>query len=255
VTDTGAATAEGDETVGPDVEPAGAYAAVHARPDGDGPHSSTVSRMALTAADCGFDGIVVRNHDDATADDDPSTLRGTDGIDVVDGVEIRADDPSRAAGAVASERERRTVVCVHGGEETLDRFAVGQQRVDVLAHPGELDHVLVRRAARNGVRVEANLGPLLRGGGGRRVRAIARLRRLRRLVEKYDAPHVASGDPTTHLGVRGPRELAAVGETVGIGAEFVREGLREWARIAARNRERSSERFIDTGVRRGNRET
>jgi len=37
------------------------YEAVHARPDGD----STVARLAMTASEYGFDGLVVRNHGDA----------------------------------------------------------------------------------------------------------------------------------------------------------------------------------------------
>jgi len=227
------------------------YEAVHARPDGE----STVSRLALTAAESGLGGIVVRNHGDAPAEYDPGAVSEAYGVDVVDGVEVRAEERSRLAGFVASHRDRRTVVCVHGGTERIDRFAVDQSRIDVLAHPGELDHVLVRTAAENGVRLEANLAGVLRADGGERVRAIDRLRRLRRLVDKYDAPHVTSADPASHLAVRAPRELAAVGETVGIGADFVREGLQEWGRLAARNRERAGERFIEPGVERGTYET
>ncbi|MFC6737455.1 ribonuclease P, partial [Halolamina salina] len=50
---------------------------------------------------------------------------------------------------------------------------------------------------------------------------------------------------------RAPRELAAVGEQIGFGAEAVRDGLAEWGRLAARNRERLSDSFISPGVQRG----
>jgi ribonuclease P/MRP protein subunit RPP1 len=227
----------------------GYYEAVHARPDGE----STVSRLALTAAECGYDGLVVRNHGDAAADYDPDA-GDAHGVDVVDGVEVRADDRSSAAGFLASHRDRRTLVCVHGGEEGMDRFAVDSERVDVLAHPGRVNHVLVRRAAEHGVRLEANLAAVLRTTGGERVRAVRRLRRLRDLVEKYDAAHVVSADARSHLGLHGPRELVAAGEAVGLDGAFVREGLCEWGRLAARNRERASEAFIEPGVRRGRHE-
>ena len=41
------------------------YEAVHCHPDGE----STAARQALSAAEYGFDGIVVRNHGDRVADD------------------------------------------------------------------------------------------------------------------------------------------------------------------------------------------
>ncbi|MFC7154670.1 RNase P subunit p30 family protein [Halomarina halobia] len=224
------------------------YEAVHVRPDGE----STVARMALTAAEQGYEGLVVRNHGDATADYDAAAIADEYGIDVVDGVEVRADRRPRAAGFVTSHRARRTIVCVHGGP--LNRFAVEDERVDVLAHPmdgGDVNHVLARAAAENGVRVEFNLSRVLRADGGPRVRAIADLRKLRELVGKYDAPHVVSADARGHLELRAPRELVAVGEVIGLDAEWVREGLREWGRLAARNRERRSDSFIEPGVRRG----
>ena len=175
------------------------YEAVHARPDGE----STVARQALVAASYGFDGIVVRNHGDSPATYDPEAVRDLAEIDVVTGVEVRADQQSRAGAYVDSHRTDRTVVLVHGGDPTLNRFAVEQPEVDVLAHPmvgdGDFNHVLARTARDNGVRVEFNLRRVLRAGGGRRVRAIEALRKLHRLVETYDVPYVVSADPTSHL--------------------------------------------------------
>ncbi|MFC6835650.1 RNase P subunit p30 family protein [Halomarina ordinaria] len=224
------------------------YEAVHARPDGE----STVARMALTAAEQGYEGVVVRNHGDAPAHYDPESAAEASGIDVVDAVEVRAEDRSRASSFVERHRERRTLVCVHGG--ALNRLAVEDERVDVLAHPmrdGDVNHVLARAAADNGVRLEFDFSRVLRADGGERVRAIAGLRKLRELVEKYDTPYVVSADARSHLHLRAPRELVAVGELCGFAPEQVREGGREWGRLAARNRERRSDSFIEPGVRRG----
>jgi ribonuclease P/MRP protein subunit RPP1 len=227
------------------------YAAAHARPDGD----STVARLALTAAEYGFDGLVVRNHGDAPADYDPDALREAAGIDVVTGVEVRADDPSRASGFVGDHRPDHAVVAVHGGEPALNRFAVEQPAVDVLAHPmagdGDLNHVLATAAADNGVRLEVDLGPILRHSGGARVRAISKRRKLRELIEHDDVPYVISGDAASHLELRAPRELVAVCERLGFDAAAAEAGLVEWERLAERNRERQSDRFVEPGVRRG----
>ena len=227
------------------------YEAVHARPDGD----STVDRLALTAAEYGFDGLVIRNHGDALAEYDRDVIVDTYGIDVVDGVEIRADDPSRASGFVGNHRDHRTVVAVHGGTTAMNRFAVEQPAVDVLAHPlagdGDIDHVTVKTAAENGVHLEWSLRDVLGTSGGTRVEALRNLRKLHDLLTEYEAPYVVSGDPMGHLGLRAPPDLAAVGDALGYSSAWIETGLTAWGDIAQRNRERAEERFVEPGVRRG----
>ncbi len=229
------------------------YESVHAHPDGQ----STVARMALTASEAGYDGIVVRNHGDAPAPYDPETIRETYDIDVVTGVEVRTDDPSRASGFVGNHREKQTIVAVHGGDPTMNRFAVEQPSVDVLAHPmagdGDFNHVLAREAAENGVRVELSFRHVLRRDGGQRVQAIRGLVKLHELLTHYDTPYVVTGDPDSHLHLRGPRELAALGEEIGIPAEDIEAGLAEWETLAERNRARQSDAFVEPGVWLGSR--
>jgi ribonuclease P/MRP protein subunit RPP1 len=81
------------------------------------------------------------------------------------------------------------------------------------------------------------------------VQAIQGLRKLRELVQQYDVPYVVSGDPRSHLELRAPRELYAVGGTVGVDPQTVEAGLAAWGEIAARNRERQAETFVEPGVR------
>lgn len=224
------------------------YEAVHAYPDGE----STVARQALTASDHGFDGIVVRNHGNELPEYDPVAISEQYEIDVATGVEIRAADPSQASGFVGNHRPAKTIVAVHGGDRQLNRFAVEQPAVDVLAHPmrgdGDFNHVLAAEAATNGVRIEFSLRPVLRERGGRRVRAIQQLRKLRELVQDADAPYVFSADPHDHLQLRAPRDLVGVGQTLGFEPEEVREGFREWGRLVQRNRERQSDSYVEPGV-------
>jgi ribonuclease P/MRP protein subunit RPP1 len=224
------------------------FEAVHAHPDGE----TTVARHASTAAEYGFDGIVVRNHGGAHAEFDAAEIAETYDVDVVEGVEIRAEDPSRASGFVGNHRRSKTVVAVHGGSAAINRFAVEQPAVDVLAHPmagdGDVNHVLANAAADNGVRFEFSFGRVLRADGGQRVQAIRGLRKLREIVEDADAPYVVSADPENHLQLRAPRELVAVGEVLGFSAEQVRAGLSEWGRIVERNRRLASDAFVEPGV-------
>ncbi|AUV81443.1 ribonuclease P [Salinigranum rubrum] len=232
------------------------YEAVYATPGGE----TTVARYAHAAARYGYDGVVVR----ATSAPDEGyreayrRVRERFGTDVVDGVEVVADTPESAAGAVGSQRGSRTLLLVRGGTNRLNRFAVEQARVDVLTRPfdgndgdGDVNHVLVKAARDNGVRIEFGLGPVLRLDGGRRVKALRKLRKLRELVEAYDAPYVVSATPRSHLQLRAPRELDALGEVLGFEAGAMKEGLREWGRLTERNRHRLSESFIAPGVERG----
>jgi ribonuclease P/MRP protein subunit RPP1 len=224
------------------------YEAIHARPDG----ASTVSRMALTAAEHGFTGIVVRNHGDTPASFDPASIREEFEIDVVTGVEIRADSPGQAGSFVGSQREDTTIVAIHGGDPAINRFAVEQPKVDVLAHPmadeGGFNHVLAAEAVENDVYVEFNFSDVLRSSGGSRVQALQDMRRLREVIEAYDVPFVVSADPRSHLEFRAPRELRAVGEEIGFSPEQIDIGLEAWDEIAARNRERLSDSFVQPGV-------
>lgn len=225
------------------------YEAVHAWPDGD----ATVARLANTADEYGYDGIVVRNAADARPDHADEDI--TDGVAVVEANEISTEDPQRASGFVGNYRERDRLVVVAGGTNAINRFAVEQERVDVLAHPmrgdGDFNHVLARAARENGVRVEFDFSSVLRADGGERVRALKSLRKLRELIEQYDAPYVVSATPESHLQLRAPRELIAVGETIGFDAETIREGLAEWGRLIERNERIQSEKFIEPGVERG----
>jgi ribonuclease P/MRP protein subunit RPP1 len=226
------------------------YEAVHAHPDG----TSTVGRFALTASEYGFEGLVVRNHGDDPASYDPTTIAETYDIDIVTGVEIRAGDRSQASSFVNSHRDAQCIVAVHGGSPGINRFAVEQPQVDVLAQPmacsGDFNHVLAKAAARNGVRIEFNLGSVLRESGGTRVKRLRDLRKLREIVTEYDTPFVVSADPTSHLQLRAPRDLCAVGETIGFDTDTLEEGLTEWGRLAERNRHRQSDSYIEPGVRR-----
>jgi len=227
---------------------AGYYEAVTAYPEG----TSTVSRYAKTAADYGFDGLVVRTRD---AEYDADAIADRYGVGVVTGIEVDAESPDSVSGSVGNFREECTLLLVRGGTNALNRYVVEQDRVDVLTRPmagnGDFNHVLARAAKTHGVRVEFDFGPVLRESGGQRVQALRGLRKLRELVEQYDTPYVVSANATNHFGLRAPRELIALGEQIGFSAEGIETGLEEWGRLAARNRERTDESFIAPGVKRG----
>ena len=231
------------------------YEAVTAYPVGD----TTVARYAYTAGEYGFDGIVIRAGGEPEPEGtlsplDTETVAAETAIDVATGFEIDADSPGAASGTLDRVRSDHDVVTVRGGTAALNRFAVEQNRVDVLAAPmrqdGDLNHVLARAANDHNTRIEVNLGPVLRTAGGERVRHLQRLRKLRELVDYYDAPVVVSARPASGLELRAPRELVAVGEAIGFDPATVRAGLAEWGVIVRESRRRRSDSFIAPGVQR-----
>jgi ribonuclease P/MRP protein subunit RPP1 len=228
------------------------YEAVTAYPQGE----ATVARLALTASEYGYDGIVVRNHGDERPAYDADAIESTYDVDVVKGVEIRTDDPSSASGHLGNHRPEATIVAVHGGTDAMNRFAVAQPAVDVLAHPtagdASIGQVLARTAAENGVRLEVSLAPLVGETGGSRVRAIEDLRRLWTLIEQYDVPYVLTAGAQSHLDMRARRELAALGDIVGLSETDVERGLAEWADLSNRNEIRQEGSFVEPGVWRVN---
>ena len=68
---------------------------------------------------------------------------------------------------------------------------------------------------------------------------------------RFGSLHGVSGDPASHLELRAPRELLAVGEAIGFGRDEIASGLAEWGRLAAANRERAHPDSVEPGVRRG----
>jgi ribonuclease P/MRP protein subunit RPP1 len=119
-----------------------------------------------------------------------------------------------------------------------------------MAGDGDFNHVLANSAAENGVRIEFSLRPVVHQSGGSRVRALGDLRKLRELVEDADAPYVVSADPRSHLELRAPRDLRALGSAIGFDTAAIEQGLTEWGRLVERNRDRMSDSFIEPGVSR-----
>ncbi len=233
------------------------YEAVTAHPEGE----STVSRLAATVSRLGYSGLVVRNgRDDVVPGTFDSFERYAEavkdefGVDIVRGVELDADR-GQLRTTVRELRDSHTVLAVSGGTPERNRLALETPEVDVLTNPmtgqGDVNHVLARAATENGVRFEFDFGPVLRETGGERVQALRGLRKLREMVEYYDAPYVCSVRAESHLELRAPRDLAALGAEIGFEAEQIRDGFAEWARLVERNRELMSDAFVAPGVRKG----
>ncbi|MDY6774908.1 MAG: RNase P subunit p30 family protein [Halobacteria archaeon] len=212
---------------------------VHVAPEAP----TTLERMALTADCAGYSSVVVRNHSDSLPDDVSPNVSSDVDVDVYKGVEIRAETPDELHGYLGGYAgDEYDCVCVHGGDEAINRAAVASERVDLLCHPHEgrhrgFNHVLVKQAAENDVALEFSLRNVLRESGGRRVHELRDMKLLLKLVRKYSAPFVVSVDPLSHLEVRGAREVEALCEMIGFEKDEIREGTVETPRGIVEDKE------------------
>ncbi|MDY6765032.1 MAG: RNase P subunit p30 family protein [Halobacteria archaeon] len=207
---------------------------VHASPE----IPTTLNRMALTARRAGYSSIVVRNHSDTFSESMP--VADEIGIDAYSGVEINTESVNELHGYVGKYKQMDIdFICVHGGDEAINRAAVTSENVDVLCHPQRgkgmrFNHVLAKEAASNDVAVEFNLGKVLRSSGGPRVYSLRDMKRLLTLFRKYGFPIVISADPFSHLEVRGRREIEALCSLIGLTEEEIELGMCETPRKIAR---------------------
>ena len=106
------------------------------------------------------------------------------------GIEINVKGKSELKNALAKSRNFDYVV-IHGGDEHINRIAVSDKRVDILAHPEMgrkdpgVDPFVAKEAKKNGVAIEVNLRNLILTGGNRRVNALKNVARTLKLSRKY----------------------------------------------------------------------
>ncbi|MFB6255059.1 MAG: RNase P subunit p30 family protein [Halobacteriaceae archaeon] len=214
---------------------------------------STIARFAKTASMYGYTGLIIRANRDETPLESVQTIQGRYDIDIATAIEIDADSKAEMSGHLGAVRNEYPLIICRGGTPSLNRFAVESPRIDVLSGPmeneGDFNHVLARKAAENNVAIEFSFANVLRAAGGRRVQSVQQLRKLREIITHYDTPYICTGFPHSHLELRAPREMKAVGNQIGFNPEFVAQGLHHWQEIIHTNRKRLSEHYLSDRVK------
>lgn len=218
------------------------YEAVHVTPDGN----TTPARFVSTAAQYGYGGIVLCGEYDTVALQD---LEDTYDITVVRGTTIPATDRDTVAKAIDAARADVDVLMVLAEETEMQRFVAQREQVDVLATGADIEHTTAKVARDNGIALTCDFGPLVHQRGADRTAAIRALRRQWRIIEHYDIPVVVTTHAASHLSLRAPREIRALGEAIGFEGECINQGLDYWRTIANRTKRNRCDRFIEPGVR------
>jgi len=210
---------------------------VHAVPDGD----NSVEELASLARHFGYSGFALTNHSDKLPQKKP-VLPSPEGFEIIRGIELVEENPSKLHGLVGKFRKNADVLIVHGGSEKVNRAAVENSGVDILNHPSfekssGINQVLAKAAADNEVAIGLNLRPLLHSRGSRRIRLLTDLRANLDLARKYDVRLVLSSDAMSCYDLRPPREMLALAELFGLEESEAIDALSTVPeRILARNR-------------------
>ncbi len=189
---------------------------VHAYPETDVP----VEDMYRIAKRYGYTGIAITNHDDT--EKGKEILPPSISTFVFRGVEIRTKSVSELKRKIKLHYGEVPLLAVHGGSEVINEAALKDSRVDILAHPcgekgeGELSHVLVRYAAKNGVAIDFNLNAIIHSRRSDRARILWKMRENLKLVRKYKAPAIISSNARFIYDLRAPREMIALASLFGM---------------------------------------
>lgn len=181
---------------------------VHALPD----YADSPNRMALEAKLMGYSGICLTSiNPDNTFHE--YSLPSFKNFEVYNGMEIQVESISKINKTVGRLRDRADIIIISGGNQDVNRGAVEDGRVDILAHPAShgkpLNHVLVKAAADNGVAIDFNIDAITIQRGGSRVKVLTAMRKNVELTRKYDAPMIITSGARSHYDLRGPREMMA----------------------------------------------
>jgi ribonuclease P/MRP protein subunit RPP1 len=198
-------------------------ACVHPYPVGD----STVARIAIEAAELGFDSIVAIG-------DDGGRYHG---VEVLRGAVIGAAAVKEVLRRVREPAVRRAdVVFVDAGDISFNRAVVAVKEVNVIrsihaTRRNAFDHVAARTAAERGVAVDISMAPIVHLRGTKRQRALQRYADILSLQRRYGFPLTISSDARSILRQRSVRDIRGLCALFGMTGAEVGEALSSIGRI------------------------
>lgn len=134
---------------------------------------------------------------------------------------LEAEDWGELKQKIGQFRDSCDVLVFEGGDEELNRKAAGDTRVDVILHPEKgrkdsgIDHVVAEEAAENSVAIGLDFRQLIGADEKHRTHILAHWRRNLKLCEKYGTPYILTTGASEKLGLRAPRDLASVIDSLG----------------------------------------
>lgn len=187
---------------------------------------SSVERLAQQAKALGWSGIAITDNWQGIEKlkqmkEHCAAAQKAVGIEVWPGIKIQADDKSELARLIGLVRDQIHVLIVHGGNYEINRAAVSDARVDILAHPelgrfdNGLDDVCAHLAAENNVSIEINFRQVLSSYRKLRSKILEQMAENIRLAAAFRAPIIVCSGAQSIWEMRDPRQLIAVANVLG----------------------------------------
>jgi len=192
-------------------------------------------------------GVVFSNKYDASLF---KKIEGASALNVYSGVEITANQGGEVRKKVRNFRSQADLIFVKSDDNRAIRAAISMPDVDVISH-AFVDQISARDAGANNVALEVNLSDLLNTYGMKRASLISKIKFNLTLARKYKVPLVFTTGASELYGMRTPRQLQAVAESIDFTAEEAKAALSTTpAAIVKKNQEKRSGKEIEEGVRR-----
>lgn len=164
---------------------------------------------------------------------------------------LKADNWGELKKKIRGKREEADVLVFMGGDEELNRKAASDTRVDVLLHPEKgrkdsgVNHVIAREASENKVAIGFDFKQL-KTDKKARSHILKHWKRNLNLCEKFDTPYLISSGANDKYGLRSPRDLVSVIESLGYNGRKAASHYPE--KILERSEKASREDFVRPGV-------
>ncbi|VVB70876.1 Ribonuclease P protein component 3 [uncultured archaeon] len=211
------------------------YECLKAFPEG----AASASRMALAAKRLGYQGIITCNQEPHKLFR-PDACEKIGGIEVILGTEVVASNPKVLRSRISALRPRYPFLMVRAGNEEMIRAACEDPNVDLLLHPCDIHRPLgiatARAARQNQVAIGFDLSPVLYLYGQKRSRWLEASRRNLLLARKFELLLIITMCASSHLDLRGPRDIMALAELAGFEPEEAKEALRRPGALVEQNR-------------------
>lgn len=182
-------------------------------------------------------------------------------IDLLVGARVFVKSPGEVQKKSRAALEYADLILVDGGDEGINRAASECWEVDVLCHPEKgvqkdytsqrdsgVNHVSARFMAERYIALELNFSELLNTYGVVRSRVMGRMRQNVMLARKYGVLLIISSGAVDKSALRSPRELMAVGLTLGMDTGFVKRVMEYPLEVIKKSRDRKNPDVLMKGL-------
>jgi len=176
--------------------------------------------------------------------------------DITSGKGIRPRNKNEFKQLITKYKNNSDYIVMHGGSAAINRLAVKDGRVDILAHASinyrdsGINSVLAKEAEKNGVAIEINLREIINTKRMDRVNALRRIKTNLMLSRKYGFDLIVVSGAKSRYELRSGRQVYELLKLLGMDQEEIECALNHVPmKILEKNRDRKDRSFVMKGVR------